>query len=391
MLTRLVSATRAAKSATIFFHPLRVTSVGMSALSALPVSSNILHTHRFSSSAAAHSQTQAATMAMDEYVFNAVEQSPRKTALLMHGILGNKRNWRTPGKLLAKAHNDVRVVAMDHRGHGGSHGLAGANTVQSCAQDLHQAIQDTLDISGAGAGAASGVNGETPHLLAGHSFGGKVALKYLQQRHEQGLELPEDTWILDCLPGVFSTGFSPSAGTATTQPAAASNAESVVSIFHILRTLPQEFESPKQIMELLTAQGISVPVAQWLTSNCRHGDSEHDKLQLGFDLSVCTELFQDFCETDMWEFLSTFDGKNKAGVCTTTGQGKHAKIHFIRAGRNPLWLPSVVSQLEGICAHSKGSVQFHTMPHVGHWLHVEDVRGMIEVIQGNSSCLQEQE
>jgi len=36
------------------------------------------------------------TLAMDEYSSNQSAAAPaRKTAMLMHGILGNKRNWRT--------------------------------------------------------------------------------------------------------------------------------------------------------------------------------------------------------------------------------------------------------------------------------------------------------
>jgi len=53
-------------------------------------------------------------------------------------------------------------------------------------------------------------------------------------------------------------------------------------------------------------------------------------------------------------------------------------------------MPLQVSKLEGICDGSDGAVRLHTMPHVGHWLHVEDVRGMIQLLQTHSSCLQPQ-
>jgi len=85
--------------------------------------------------------------------------SPSGDALFMHGILGSKRNWRTPAKLLTQLAPELRVLAIDHRGHGSSHGLAGPNTLLSkCTQALSCLVAGVLivrcqwcvDVAGAG-------------------------------------------------------------------------------------------------------------------------------------------------------------------------------------------------------------------------------------------------
>ena len=71
--------------------------------------------------------------------------------------------------------------------------------------------------------------------------------------------------------------------------------------------------------------------------------------------------------------------------------------HFLRAGRNPLWTQpdekdkpvgrTPLERMEGVVA-SNTSVKLHTMPNVGHWMHAEDARGLLKVIQTESSAFQ---
>ncbi len=314
----------------------------------------------------------AAAISCDEYVHKTTSE-PKSHALFMHGILGNKRNWRTPGKLLAKA-NEMRVIAIDHRGHGGSHGLSGSNTVKSCANDVRRVINSVSEQSVRTKIVSQSSSSKQPiDFLSGHSFGGKVALTYLQERYDNNEELPQDTWILDCLPGLFDN----------TSPTEKGSSESVQGIFDILNDLPKVFEHPNDIAKILVNKGVSLPVAQWLTSNCRHliEEDPSSSYQLGFDLHSCTELFNDFCQTDMWDFLERFDGIGRAK------NNSNANIHFVRAGRNPLWQPHIVNRMNQIQDKNSG-ITLHTMSHVGHWLHVEDVRGMISLMQDHSKCLQ---
>lgn len=85
-----------------------------------------------------------------------------KTVVFLHGIMGNKRNWRNPSLIFVKANPAVRCITIDLRGHGDSQYFPGPNTVQNCAEDLHDTFQK-FNIQ--------------PTILSAHSFGGKVALK----------------------------------------------------------------------------------------------------------------------------------------------------------------------------------------------------------------------
>jgi pimeloyl-ACP methyl ester carboxylesterase len=44
-----------------------------------------------------------------------------------------------------------------------------------------------------------------PEAVFGHSFGGKVALSYLQECQQQSRVLPRQVWVLDSLPGTGSS------------------------------------------------------------------------------------------------------------------------------------------------------------------------------------------
>ena len=231
--------------------------------------------------------------------------------VLTHGILGSKRNWRTPANLLAKTQPDIKVLTVDHR-HGNSHGPSlstRSNTVDACAMDLEETILKDV-----------GEGGSDVDILSGHSFGGKVVLQLLKRRIEEGTPLPEHTWILDSLPCEYDdTSVSENAQ------------ESVVNIFDSLRDVRTPFPSVKHAVHELMGKGISLPIAQWLTSCVRPLDGHgNEMLTWGFDLEVATELFQDFDS-------STCGNSSRILMVPARPSGKDAHLHFVRAGRNPLW------------------------------------------------------
>lgn len=119
-----------------------------------------------------------------------------KSVVFLHGILGSKRNWRTPANVFRKLHPDFQCVTVDFRGHGDSHASIESewdeNTVDNSALDLYQLTHSSpLGLM------------KSPTILCAHSFGGKVALRYLEKVHQAGLKLPEHTWILDSIPGPY--------------------------------------------------------------------------------------------------------------------------------------------------------------------------------------------
>jgi hypothetical protein len=73
--------------------------------------------------------------------------------------------------------------------------------------------------------------------------------------------------------------------------------------------------------------------------------------------------------------------------------GLPATVHFIRAGRNPLWTERDMVHLKKLellassaesKAKNKNRVRFHQMDHVGHWLHAEDLHGVLSLITQHS-------
>jgi pimeloyl-ACP methyl ester carboxylesterase len=122
----------------------------------------------------------------------------QKSLVFLHGILGSKRNWRTPSNVFRKLHPEFKCVAVDFRGHGDSHSSADSehqwedNTIHNSAEDLYDLTHNSpLGLL------------KAPTILCAHSFGGKVALRYLEKLHLTGHELPEHTWILDSIPGPY--------------------------------------------------------------------------------------------------------------------------------------------------------------------------------------------
>ena len=80
----------------------------------------------------------------------------------------------------------------------------------------------------------------------------------------------------------------------------------------------------------------------------------------------------------MWPFLDQFDGRGQAI------DGNDCHIHFVRAGKNPLWTSEVIEKFEHMC-NENPCIHLHTIPHVGHWLHVDDPHAMLNVMRQNST------
>ena len=109
--------------------------------------------------------------------------SPAHIGWILHGILGSGRNWRSFARALAKSRPDWGFVLPDLRNHGATGPLPGPHTLSACVADL-----DGLP---------------APDWVAGHSFGGKVALAWAAER---GLDSDvRDVWVLDSIPSAASS------------------------------------------------------------------------------------------------------------------------------------------------------------------------------------------
>jgi len=297
------------------------------------------------------------TLAFDVHRPKSPPDGEVRTAMFLHGILGTKRNWRTPANVFLKKTGFAQALTVDHRGHGGSRDYGGGvkgPTVAVCAEDLEILVKQEL-------------NGQVPDVLCAHSFGGKVALAFIEARLKRRAPIPQHTFILDSLPGTYTERLDSNTGKFPSN-----------SVHGIFETLESDslhtFPSTKAAIEILVEKrGVPLPIAQWLTSGCFIPKGS-DHYVWGFDLPVARSLFNDFCARDAWPFLEQFDGHGNSA------DGSDAKIHFVRAGKNKMWTDKDVDALKSL---EGGGVSYHLMSHVGHWLHVDDCEGLITLVHDN--------
>ena len=289
------------------------------------------------------------------------DKSASKTAVFIHGMLGSKKNMRTPCREFIKANPDYTCLTIDLRGHGLSHNLGGQPTIQECASDLTKLFQ-SLNIA-------------SPQMMVAHSLAGKVALQYLQFCMQQDVPLPHNTWILDSLPGPYGNIGKD-----------VNNSQSVANVVKALDKLSMPTRT--DVVNSITELGIALPIAQWLSTSLQQ--TPCGGVTWVFDLPVAKQLFANFMELDLRSFLEGYEGE---GV-----------IHFVRAGRSDKWTPEVLTFFEDIIQQQQwqaagagvgvrvGSgeeayyrnLQLHIMPAAGHWLHSEDLQGLLTIMNAHN-------
>jgi pimeloyl-ACP methyl ester carboxylesterase len=272
-----------------------------------------------------------------------------KTAIFIHGMLGNKKNMRTPCREFIKQNPEFSCITVDLRGHGNSHDLKGEPNIEECAHDLQRLIQN-LNIS-------------SPNMLVAHSLAGKVALKYLELLCTVRAPMPANTWILDSLPGPYNLDINNK-----------DDSQSVANVVKALDgvTMPQPTRT--DVVKEVTQRGVALPIAQWLTTSLQQ--TPDGSVSWIFDLKVAKKLFQNFVSLDMRHFLENYNGE---GV-----------IHFVRAGRSDKWTDEVLSFFQRIIESQSlqtggyKNLQLHTMPAAGHWLHSEDLPGLLKIMNAHN-------
>lgn len=258
---------------------------------------------------------------------------PTRTAVLGHGILGNRQNWRSFARQLVQRRPELRVITVDHRHHGDSVGAPPPDTVAACAADQLRLC------------AHLGLRAD---VLIGHSFGGKVALEAARQRAEEGaLHPPLTVFVLDAppVPGQVEDR----------------DDHEVARVLRALAALPQPLADRQDVVGLLTQRGFSAPLARWMTTNL---GKAADGWRWRFDLAAAERLIEDYFQLDYLELLST----PRAGL----------SVHLVRAERSDRWPPALVAALEALPAGAPG--QLHLLPDAGHWLHADNPAGLLALL-----------
>ncbi len=257
-------------------------------------------------------------------LIDGADGTPGRTAFILHGILGSRRNWRSFTRRLARRYPGWRYVTVDLRGHGDAHGLPGPHTVDACAEDLAR-LAEAL--------------GQAPSAVVGHSFGGKVALRYAA-RAPSGLS---SVWCLDSPPGLWrrETG-----------------GDEIARVFAAIRGLPMPAVSRVAVSDHFTAHGFGRSVSGWMTTNVRR---TKDGVEWRFDLSVLEALISDYAALDAWDVVE----RPPAGVTP----------HILMAGEGARWTDVARRRLD----HA-GMARQHTLARSGHWVHVDDPEGLMTAL-----------
>mgnify|MGYP002784662401 CR=1 FL=1 len=255
------------------------------------------------------------------------------TIVFLHGLLGQGRNLKCFAKQVCAVTGRTGYL-LDLRGHGASRlsmvGTSGpladarAHSFADCVGDVDRTIQ-ALNVS--------------CRTLIGHSWGGRMALQYASEH----VDRVDRVWLLDVVPGQAND-----------------SVEKVVTIVSNLQDA--EFKTKKELVHRLTnEEGLDMATAQWLAS------SYVGPGNFGFDLEVVHDILPEFGTQD-------FDGM------LTTLLEANVKVDMIRGGKNKAWNVETLDRLEKLTKMFPDVFGLHVLPKAGHWVHVDDLKGLVNII-----------
>ncbi|PKI49353.1 hypothetical protein CRG98_030281 [Punica granatum] len=278
------------------------------------------------------------TLAYEEVRAPPTDKPYTSTAFVLHGLLGSGRNWRSFSRTLA-------MVLVDLRNHGKSAELEGFDP----PHDMYNAAKDLANL-------VESRGWEWPDVVMGHSMGGKVALQFSEScargDYGESAALPKQLWVLDSVPGEAKREGSDG---------------EVEKVLETLQKLPSSFPSRKWLVNHMLELGFSKSLSDWIGSNLkRSGDQE----TWAFNLDGAVQMFNSYRETSYWSLLE----KPPKGM----------EISVVRAEKSDRWDPETTQRLESLSSRgedeSRGKFSLHLLPDSGHWVHVDNPKGLLEIV-----------
>ncbi|KAH7287397.1 hypothetical protein KP509_32G054200 [Ceratopteris richardii] len=281
----------------------------------------------------------------------------KKTGIIIHGLMGAGKNLRTLAKDLISTVNQSctssskgwELVLIDLRNHGNSAGLSHLSpphNIQAAATDIAELVKLELH--------------KWPDVIIGHSLGGKVALEFAEScvngRFGHSAIYPTQVWVLDSVPGRIDIEQS----------------GEVENVLKTIKYLPDPLPSRRWLVEHLVSKGFSKPLADWLGTNLKRISASSEEMTWIFDVDGIYDMYLSYRQTNYWPFLES--------------PPKGMDIGIVRAERSDRWYPALLSKLEHLAntrkiPHSdKGTVSYHVLEKAGHWLHVDNPKGLIEIL-----------
>src|SRR6266404_465674 len=166
-----------------------------------------------------------------ELAFDRIDGArPERTIAFLHGILGRGNNLRTIARRFVEARPDWTAWLVDLRGHGRSPKGTPGPSLQAAARD----VVDLAARSGFPLGA-----------IAGHSFGGKVALEAARLG---GMDSLDHIVVIDSMPGSRPPVRTP---------------DSALAVIDTIESLPRRFASKSDFTRAFVGAGKSRLLAEW--------------------------------------------------------------------------------------------------------------------------------
>ncbi len=263
----------------------------------------------------------------------APQESPQQWMVVLHGIYGSGRNWRSFARKFCAAKPDWGVLLVDLRMHGKSLNAPEPHSLRACADDiialLHHADQEGMKV----------------HTILGHSFGGKVALEVKRVLAEQGRVGTHSTWLVDSSPAPRSVSLQDDQNT-------------VVRVLRILREIPKTFASRDDFVAEFVNRGLSRALALWLAMNVvKNGEA----YACALDPDAMESLLSDYYRNDLWSELET----------------SASPIHVAIASTQSAISSEDRDRLESL--ELAGAVTTHALQG-GHWLHVDALEALVALV-----------
>lgn len=237
-----------------------------------------------------------------------------RQALVLHGILGTKTNWRTVIRKVAERVPQWSFVLPDLRNHGDAQGLPGPHTLDAAARDL-----DAL-------GAFDAV--------IGHSYGGKVALAWAATTPVA----PSLVVTVDSNPGPRPDR---------------RGAEGTTLLVDALAAMGGAFPTRDAFTAALVAKGFARDLATWVAMNVVARDGAW---HLRTDVTAIRAMLDDYFARDLWPVIeSPRDNTHVLAIVGGTSNSLDAgdRERLARAAER--------------CARVRVAV----VEGAGHWVHVD--------------------
>lgn len=144
----------------------------------------------------------------------------------------------------------------------------------------------------------------------------------------------------------------------------------VEKVLHTLNSLPSSLPSRNWLVNHMIELGFSKTLSEWMGTNLKKSD---DGVTWAFDLQAAISMFNSYRESSYWHLLE----QPPEGM----------EVDVVRAENSDRWHKNVLDKLTFLSAKEReakeGKVKLHVLPKSGHWVHVDNPKGLLELMVPN--------